>query len=155
MKKLLLAAFIATSLFACKSETKAPFDLANAKKEIEAANLEVSNFMAKGDSVGLASCYGTDGALLLNNMPAVKGQANLVKAWGGFINSGIGAIELNTTEVWGDENYITEDGNYVLKAKDGTQLDKGKYLVLWKKENGKWKFHRDISNSDLPVADNK
>jgi ketosteroid isomerase-like protein len=155
MKKLLLAAFIATSLFACKSETKAPFDLANAKKEIEAANQEVSNFMAKGDSVGLASCYGTDGALLLNNMPAVKGQANLVKAWGGFINSGIGAIELNTTEVWGDENYITEDGTYVLKAKDGTQLDKGKYLVLWKKENGKWKFHRDISNSDLPVADNK
>ncbi len=155
MKKLLLAAFIATSLFACKSETKAPFDLANAKKEIEAANQEVSNFMAKGDSVGLASCYGTDGALLLNNMPAVKGQANLVKAWGGFINSGIGAIELNTTEVWGDENYITEDGTYVLKAKDGTQLDKGKYLVLWKKENGKWKFHRDISNSDLPIADNK
>lgn len=155
MKKLLFSAFIATSLFACKSETKAPFDLANAKKEIEAANQEVSNFMAKGDSVGLASCYGTDGALLLNNMPAVKGQANLVKAWGGFINSGIGAVELNTTEVWGDENYITEDGTYVLKAKDGTQLDKGKYLVLWKKENGKWKFHRDISNSDLPVADNK
>lgn len=155
MKKLLFYAFIATSLFACKSETKAPFDLANAKKEIEAANQEVSNFMAKGDSVGLASCYGNDGALLLNNMPAVKGQANLVKAWGGFINSGIGAIELNTTEVWGDENYITEDGTYVLKAKDGTQLDKGKYLVLWKKENGKWKFHRDISNSDLPVADNK
>jgi len=155
MKKLLLAAFIATSLFACKSETKAPFDLANAKKEIEAANQEVSNFIAKGDSVGLASCYGTDGALLLNNMPAVKGQANLVKVWGGFINSGIGAIELNTTEVWGDENYITEDGTYVLKAKDGTQLDKGKYLVLWKKENGKWKFHRDISNSDLPIADNK
>ncbi|MEK0414003.1 MAG: hypothetical protein RL070_1491 [Bacteroidota bacterium] len=155
MKKLLFSAFIATSLFACKSETKAPFDLANAKKEIEAANQEVSNFMAKGDSVGLASCYGTDGALLLNNMPAVKGQANLVKAWGGFINSGIGAIELNTTEVWGDENFITEDGTYVLKAKDGTQLDKGKYLVLWKKENGKWKFHRDISNSDLPVADNK
>lgn len=155
MKKLLLAAFIATSLFACKSETKAPFDLANAKKEIEAANQEVSNFMAKGDSVGLASCYGTDGALLLNNMPAVKGQANLVKVWGGFINSGIGAIELNTTEVWGDENFITEDGTCVLKAKDGTQLDKGKYLVLWKKENGKWKIHRDISNSDLPVADNK
>ncbi len=74
MKKLLFSAFIATSLFACKSETKAPFDLANAKKEIEAANQEVSNFMAKGDSVGLASCYGTDGALLLNNMPAVKGK---------------------------------------------------------------------------------
>ena len=152
MKKLLFSVCIAATLFACKSETKAPFDIANAKKEIEAANLEVSAFMAKGDSVGLASCYGTDGALLLNNMPPIKGQANLVKVWGGFINAGIAAIELNTTEVWGDENYITEYGTFILKAKDSTQLDKGKYLVLWKKENGKWKFHRDISNSDLPAA---
>lgn len=152
MKKLLFSAFIAATLFACKSETKAPFDVANAKKEIEAANDEVSAFMAKGDSVGLASCYGTDGALLLNNMPAIKGKENLTKVWAGFINAGIGAIELNTTEVWGDENFITEDGTYVLKTKDGTQLDKGKYLVIWKKENGKWKFHRDISNSDLPAA---
>ncbi|MEY3739103.1 MAG: hypothetical protein RL544_1881 [Bacteroidota bacterium] len=152
MKKQLFSVCIAATLFACKSETKAPFDIANAKKEIEATNLEVSAFMAKGDSVGLASCYGTDGALLLNNMPPIKGQANLVKVWGGFINAGIAAIELNTTEVWGDENYITEYGTFVLKAKDSTQLDKGKYLVLWKKENGKWKFHRDISNSDLPVA---
>ena len=151
MKKLLFSACIAASLFACKSETKKPFDLVNAKKEIEAANLEVSEFMAKADSVGLASCYGTDGALLLNNMPAITGQANLVKVWGGFINAGIARIELNTTEVWGDENYITEYGTFVLKAKDSTQLDKGKYLVLWKKENGKWKFHRDISNSDLPA----
>jgi ketosteroid isomerase-like protein len=72
--------------------------------------------------------------------------------WGGFINAGIGAIELNTIEVWGDENFITEEGTFVLKAKDSTQLDKGKYLVLWKKENGKWRFHRDISNSDLPAV---
>lgn len=152
MKKLLFSAFIAASLFACKSETKAPFDLANAKKEIEAANHEVSEFMAKGDSAGLASCYGTEGVLMLNNMPAIKGKENLTKVWGGFINAGIGAIELNTIEVWGDENFITEEGTFVLKAKDSTQLDKGKYLVLWKKENGKWRFHRDISNSDLPAV---
>ena len=152
MKKLLFSTFIAASIFACKSETKAPFDLANAKKEIEAANHEVSEFMAKGDSAGLASCYGTEGVLMLNNMPAIKGKENLTKVWGGFINAGIGAIELNTIEVWGDENFITEEGTFVLKAKDSTQLDKGKYLVLWKKENGKWRFHRDISNSDLPAV---
>jgi ketosteroid isomerase-like protein len=36
--------------------------------------------------------------------------------------------------------------------KDGTIADKGKYIVVWKKEDGKWKLHRDLSNSDLPVA---
>ena len=152
MKKLIFSALIASSLFACKSETKPSFDLANAKKEIEAANQEITQFMAKGDSVGLAAAYSTDGALMLNNMPSVKGKENLTKVWGGFMNAGIGGIELNTLEVWGDENFITEEGLFTTKSKEGAQLDKGKYLVVWKKEDGKWKLHRDLSNSDLPVA---
>jgi ketosteroid isomerase-like protein len=48
--------------------------------------------------------------------------------------------------------FSTEEGVYEIKTKDGKQLDKGKYIVLWKKEDGKWKLHRDISNSDLPLA---
>lgn len=36
--------------------------------------------------------------------------------------------------------------------KDGKQLDKGKYIVLWKKEEGKWKLFRDCYNSDLPLS---
>ena len=81
-----------------------------------------------------------------------KGKENLTKIWGGFINTGIGSIELNTLEVWGDENFITEEGLFTIKSKEGAQLDKGKYIVLWKKEDGKWKLHRDMSNSDLPLA---
>jgi len=115
MKTLFLNFMIAATLIACTS-TAPQFDLAAAKKEIETANRALSDYMAKGDSVALASAYSTDGALMLNNMPAVKGKENLTTLWGSFINAG------------------------------------GKYLVLWKKENGKWKLHRDISNSDLPVV---
>ena len=32
--------------------------------------------------------------------------------------------------------------------KSGKEIDKGKYIVLWKMEDGKWKLHRDIFNSD-------
>lgn len=49
MKKVLFSALIASSLFACKSETKPAFDLANAKNEIEAANTAISEIIAKGD----------------------------------------------------------------------------------------------------------
>ena len=72
--------------------------------------------------------------------------------WEYACRAGVSKIELSTTEVWGDENYITEEGLYVIKTKDDVQIDKGKYIVLWKKEDGKWKLHRDISNSDLPLA---
>ncbi|MEY3619946.1 MAG: hypothetical protein RLZZ391_312 [Bacteroidota bacterium] len=152
MKKVLFTALIASSLFACKSETKPTFDLANAKKEIEAANIVLTDFITKGDSVGAASAYTKDGKFMAANMPAVAGTSNLTSFWGGFIKGVGGVITLTTMEVWGNEDYLTEEGLFEIKSKDGTQLDKGKYIVLWKKEEGKWKLHRDIGTTDLPLA---
>jgi ketosteroid isomerase-like protein len=151
MKKLLFSAMIASSLFACKSETKPAFDLANAKKEIEAADQEVINFILSGDSVGAANAYSKEGTLMADNMPALAGVDKISAFWGGFSKIA-GGLTLTTLEVWGDENFITEEGVFEVKGKDGNQLDKGKYLVLWKKEDGKWKLHRDLSNSDLPLV---
>ncbi|MCX6299678.1 MAG: DUF4440 domain-containing protein [Bacteroidetes bacterium] len=157
MKNLLLSTIIAASLFACKSETKPAFDLVNAKKEIEAANKKIAEFIAKGDSVGVADAYGKDGTLMVNNMPSIGGPSiggkdKLTSFWGGFIKLGIGSLTLNTLEVWGDENFITEEGLFEVTLKDGKQADKGKYIVIWKKEDGNWKLHRDMSNTDLPAA---
>ena len=33
---------------------------------------------------------------------------------------------------------------------DKVSAEKGKFIVVWKEENGKWKMHRDIWNSDAP-----
>ena len=56
MKKLLLGLLVSASLIACTNqETKPAFDLNNAKKEIEAANKEISDLLSKGDSVGAAN----------------------------------------------------------------------------------------------------
>ena len=151
MKKVLFSVLIASSLFACKSETKPAFDLANAKKEIEAADKEVINLILSGDSVGAANAYSKEGTLMADNMPALSGVEKISAFWGGFSKIA-GGLTLTTLEVWGDENFITEEGVFEVKGKDGNQLDKGKYLVLWKKEDGKWKLHRDLSNSDLPLA---
>ena len=77
MKKIFFIAIVATSLFACQSNTKPAFDLANAKKEIEAANVILTTAINKGDSLGAAECYTTDGKLMGNNMPSITGKANL------------------------------------------------------------------------------
>ena len=145
-------AMIATSLFACQSETKPAFDLAKAKTEIEAANKEISDFMSKSDSVGIANAYAKEGKLMVNYMPSVIGKEKLTSFWGGFMKMGIGGIKLTTLEVWGDENFITEEGAFEINLKDGKQIDKGKYIVVWKKEDGKWKLYRDMSNTDLPLS---
>jgi len=35
----------------------------------------------------------------------------------------------------------------------GNTLEKGKFIVLWKEQNGVWKMHKDVWNSDdAPAA---
>jgi ketosteroid isomerase-like protein len=152
MKKVLFSALIAFSLIACQTTTKPAFDLASAKQEIAAANLAFETAVSKSDSVGFADLYTTDTKWMNPNAPSVEGRAALVGTGGAIVRAGIGSAKLTTTEVWGDENFVTEEGVYLLNAKDGSQIDKGKYLVLWKRVDGKLMFYRDIFNSDLPPA---
>ena len=66
------------------------------------------------------------------------------------MKSGVTSINLKTIDVWGIENLITEEGEISLFV-EKAEVYKGKYIVLWKKVDGKWKLFRDIFNSDLPA----
>ena len=76
MKKLFFIVIVATSFFACQSSTKPTFDLSNAKKEIEAANQEISELLAKGDSVGMVGAYSSDVQQWLLIHPLLKIKIN-------------------------------------------------------------------------------
>jgi len=165
MKQLLtiLVIFSITSLFiACSNaadesgtntateERAKSFDLAAARKAIEAANADFGTFVAKGDSVAIANLYTSDAKLLGGNMPAVSGKAAIQSAFAGMLGMGVAGAKLTTVEVWGNEELVSEEGTYSLSGKDGKETDKGKYIVLWKMEDNKWKIFRDCFNSDLP-----
>lgn len=66
------------------------------------------------------------------------------------MKSGISRAVLITVEVWGTEDLITEEGEISLFAEED-EVYQGKYMVLWKKDDGKWKLFRDIFNSNLPA----
>ena len=147
----LILLFCLTSCSTPKGEEKATFDLSTAKKEIEGANRNFMDMLSKGDSVGMANCYTTDAKFMGSNSSAVSGRTNIQSVVASIINSGATKLDLRLTEVWGTEELIAEEGEFTLATKEGTQLDKGKYIVLWKKEDGKWKLFRDLFNSDLPI----
>ena len=166
MKQLLtvLVIFSITSLFiACNSNTAEsgtntvtekemkPFDLAAAKTAIDASNAEFGNLISKVDSVGLAALYTSDGKFMAPNMPAFSGRANIQSGFSGmFSQTGPIGLKLTANEVWGNEEMVSEVGSYSMTDKSGKEIDKGKYIVLWKMEDGKWKIHRDVFNSDMP-----
>ncbi len=126
------------------------FNLTTAKAEIEAANNEFMTFFAAGDSVGLANLYTQDAKFMNTGAPAITGRKNIQSALSGIMKSGISRVDLITVEVWGTEDFITEEGELSLFVEEA-EVYQGKYMVLWKKDDGKWKLFRDIFNSNLPA----
>ena len=88
------------------------------------------------------------------NGPAVSGREHIQTVQKAFIDSGA-TLELTLIDIWGEETMLAEEGTWILSTKDVQQLDKGKYIVLWKKEGGKWKIFRDCFNSDSPIPTSK
>ncbi len=157
MKRLCLLMSAAVLLFSCSQPagTKDPagaFNLDSAKAAIDANNAVLIAAIKKGDSASFVSCYTKDGCVMGNNMPKACGAAGLNQFLTGARQMGIENLKLTVTEVIGDKDLISEEGVFEILANDGSTLDKGKYIVTWKPENGVWKKYRDIFNSDLPPA---
>jgi ketosteroid isomerase-like protein len=135
---------------ATSKEEKSTFDLASAKRSIDSTNAVFAGLVSRGDSAGLAAMYTADAKMMGSNMPAASGTAAIKSAFGGMFSM-MGTVDLKPTvvDVWGNADMLVEEGTYTMSQK-GKEIDRGKYIVLWKMEDGKWKLFRDIFNSDLP-----
>ena len=127
------------------------FDLNKARNSIDEENKKFTDEVKKGDSVGLASHYASDGMALPPNSEAVK-KEGLISLWGSFIRMGVKELRLSTQDVKGNDEMLTETGTYELDGDKNKMLDKGKYVVVWENENGSWKIYRDIFNTSMPES---
>lgn len=131
------------------------FDMEVAKLGIEEANREFIDLFNKRDSVGLANMFTIDGKSMEPNEPAFNGRSKIQTHYSKVMKEGASKLGLFTIDVWGDENMLAEEGEYTFVDKDGKLMDKGKYIVLWKVEDGRWKLFRDCYNSDFPLQATK
>jgi ketosteroid isomerase-like protein len=125
-----------------------PRDLRTA---IEAANAEFGAACGRGDARAVAAMYTEGGQLYPPNERVVAGRAAIEEFWKAAMASGVKGVELKTAEVEGLGASAVEAGTYTLYGNDGTALDRGKYLVLWKWVGTAWRLHRDCWNSNGPV----
>ena len=63
---------------------------------------------------------------------------------------GIKAVRLETLEVESYGDAAHEVGRYTLEGEASQVMDRGKYLVLWRHEDGRWLPHRALWNSSGP-----
>lgn len=152
---LIISSLILLAIAGCSSQQKETvFDLENAKKEIDEANRDFVNLFNEGDSIGLANMFTIDGKSMEPNEPAFIGRSQIQTHYSIVMNAGANKLGLLTTGLWGDENMLAEEGEFTFMSEDDKLLDKGKYIVLWKKEDDMWKLFRDCYNSDMPIIEN-
>ena len=141
-------------LFSCnnaaKTESASSFNLDSVKAAIEASNKVYGECFATGDSTKFANSYTADACINPPNMPRICGTQAITGFFNGAVKMGIKGLKVTTEEVIGAEGSVAEVGKYELMGDKGASLDKGKFIVVWKNDNGKWKMHRDVWNSDNP-----
>src|SRR5205823_2093706 len=128
----------------------ATFDLAAVKSIIAEKNKTFSDAILKGDSTTVANLYASDANMLPPNVPKAENHDAIITVAGDFARMGLKAFSIESTNVYGGPEMVVEEGKYTVGDGAGKALDEGKYIVLWKQENGDWTLYRDIWNSNNP-----
>ena len=127
----------------------------DAEAGIRRANGEVSaNVHAANAQAIVDNYYAPDAVAMAPNQPALHGRDAIRKFWADLFTNGAVDLTLTSDNVTQSGNVAVEMGHYDLSiTPPGGQVikDKGKYLVMWKKANGRWWAVEDIFNSDMPL----
>lgn len=136
----------AVALSACAQAPALPADPAAIVTERNAAFMAG---IAAGDSATVAANYTEDAVLMPPGMTTVEGREAIGQFWQGGISAGIARVELAPGDVIATSaDTILERSTARVFAADGTQIDEGKYVVVWRKVGDQWFMAWDIWNSD-------
>jgi uncharacterized protein (TIGR02246 family) len=105
---------------------------------IVAANDDFVTTFEGGDAASMAALYTENGQVLPPNSDFVTGKPAIQTFWQAIFDVGIKEAGLETVEVEGHGDTAVEVGKFTLKSEGGQVLDQGKYIVIWKREEGRW-----------------
>jgi uncharacterized protein (TIGR02246 family) len=103
-----------------------------------------------GDAAALAALYAADAVVMAPGSEPATGHAAIEEHFRqGLEASGGSTNKIKTLEVMAGDDWAVEVGSFVADAADGTHLDHGRFVAVWKKVDGDWKLLRDIWNSSM------
>jgi len=123
--------------------------MASTQSAIALANQAFMKAFDDDDAAAVSRCYTVDGQILPPQSEPITGRPGIEAFWRMVLDMGIKAATLETVELVEFPGGACEVGRYVLKTATGQVADRGKYLVIWRDENGAIKLYRDIWNTSL------
>lgn len=105
--------------------------------------------MNRGDVAGaVRDTYTTDARVLPPGVPMLTGRDAITGYWQGLVREvGLRKLELVSMDMQPMGDGVYELGRAVITTSAGTRLS-AQYVVIWKQEAGKWRWHVDIWNMD-------
>ena len=149
---------IISLMIACNTEKKEPpavvVDKEQIKKEIQAKENEFAA-LYNGAELKSIGYYADDAITFLQNRPALVGKEAIIEFLKADILSNTNKITFTTNEVFvsNDGNMVVEVGHFTVVDSSGTGINKGNYMSLFEKRNGKYVCVRDMSASDVLLSD--
>ena len=122
------------------------------QKDIDQILKQSSAFSAAymaGDYDVMVAIYTTDGKIMPNGTPIIEGHENIKARW--ILPAGDQVTQHKSTpvEIRITGNIAYDFGYYegeTVKSSGERQTWKGKYVIIWRKENNTWRMYVDIWN---------
>ena len=158
--KPLFAGLLAITLIGCveKKESEAAQGAAD-QQAIQDTNAQWLRLIKDGNAAAVAQLYLPDGAIMPPGAPKAQGPKAIEKVWSGLIATpGFGlTFKADDITVSSAGDMALDRGTYRLEtgSPSAPTQDVGKYVVVWRKIEGKWKVAADIFNSDGATAQTK
>src|SRR5688572_28133214 len=157
-RKGVLLGSVLSLLFACNTDNEkspaAAIDKEQIKKEIQAKEDEFAATYNAGVLKDIGY-YADDATSFYQNRPALTGKEAIVE----FLKADLSMasknkISFKTNEVFvsNDGNLVVEVGHFTVVDSTNTGVNRGNYMSLFEKRNGKYVCVRDMSASDVDLS---
>ena len=122
-----------------KSPAANQTDMSVLEKEIESRLREFEKHLKNGDSLALGEMYLESAEII----PSTVGRANIIKVFSSMIKDSITGSSFKTVGLWGNDQLLVEEGTGEWSHENGQVVGRGRYLLVWQKDNGEWRILRD------------
>ena len=130
-----------------KTLTAAQWRLEDVRAEIDAANGIICKAIEDRDAVSAASVYSLDANTFGVGGDERHGRHEIADLYRDIFRDGYRDLEITTVGIRRvQDDLVLEEGRFTYHHKDGRKKLYGRFMTVWKFENGRWLVYRDMAN---------
>jgi uncharacterized protein (TIGR02246 family) len=124
-----------------------PFEIEDLTKTIQRLNERYTRAHVDGDVATIDAMFTRDATCMPPGEEALIGRAAIHDLTVAYVAGGVKAFRMDTLRCDGNAALVVEQGTYVMTYGPDDVVERGKYLNVWKPEDGAWKLYANIWNA--------